>query len=463
MVSLLSARPWPKMTSREEFRFLVDVILARSAGDHTVVTLQDEQAGATRFANNRVIQNVDRRRSLLTVTVSFGRRHGTASTTDFTAGAVENMVARAERIALLAPEDPEYLPPPASSPFPLRETARAETIASGSARRLEYATEAIGLCRMENLMGAGVVSSSIAAMGVAADNGLFGYETRTEAAFSITVEAGDVAALTGPDSVGTGLIGSGWSAASHRSIDHLRIQERTLAAIDKAKRSRDARELPPGEYPVLLEPAAVAGLWFWFIQALDAKSYEKGTSPVAGQLGKPLVDRRFTLSNAPDHPDLFGVGFTPEGLPSNPSRWIDAGCVQQLLYDRFTAHARGIKEIPTLEAPILSVHGALCGTIHDLVKQIDRAILVTNFWYIRSVNHRDLTLTGMTRDGTFLIENGHIVCPVKNFRFHDSPLRVFRDIDAATVPLEAVSPEAGKMLAPALALPRFRFSSVTRW
>ncbi|MCP9465464.1 MAG: metallopeptidase TldD-related protein [Nitrospira sp.] len=458
-----SAKPWPKMTSREEFRFLVDVILACSSGDHTVVTLQDEQSGTTRFANNRVIQNVDRRRGLLTARVSFGHRHGTASTTDFTAGAVRNMVARAERIARVAPEDPEYLPPPAPRPFPPRETARAETIAAGPTRRLEYANEAIGLCRMENLMGAGIVSSSVAAIGVAADNGLFGYEMRTEAEFSITVHTGDTTALPGSDSIGTGSMGTGWSAASHRSIDHLRIQERTLAAIDKAKRNRDARELPPGEYPVILEPAAVAGLWFWLIQALDAKSYTKGTSPVTGQMGKPIVDQRLTLSNAPDHPDLLGVGFTQEGLPSAPSRWIDAGCLQQLSYDRFTAQACGIKEIPTLEAPILSVQGASYGTIRDLVKQIDRAILVTNFWYIRSVNRRDLTLTGMTRDGTFLVENGHLVCPVKNFRFHDSPLRVFRDIDAATVPLEALSPETGKMLTPALVLPRFHFSSVTRW
>ncbi len=447
-MSLFASNPWPKMTSRDEFRFLADVIFARSSGDHTVVTLHDERAGTTRFADNRVIQNVDTRRGLLTVTVSFGRRHGTASTTDFTAGAVQGMVARAERIARAAPEDPEYLPPPDPRPFPVRETAREETITNGPVRRHEYANEAMGLCRMENLMAAGIVSSSVASVGVAANNGLFGCETRTEAQFSLTVQADD---------------GTGWSAAAHRSIDHLKIQERTLAAIDKAKRSREAKDLPPGDYPVVLEPAAVAGLWSWLIWALDAKSYDKGTSPVAGQLGKQIVDKRVALSNVPDHPDLFGVGFTAEGLPSEPSQWIEGGCLKQLAYDRFTARARGVKSIPTLESPIFSVKGASFGSVQELLKQIDRAILVTNFWYIRSVNLRDLTLTGMTRDGTFLVENGHIVCPVKNFRFHDSPLRVFQDVGIATVPAEAVTPEAGKMLAPAMALPRFHFSSVTRF
>lgn len=453
-MSLSASNPWPKMTSRDEFRFLADVIFARSSGDHTVVTLHDERAGTTRFADNRVIQNVDTRRGLLTVTVSFGRRHGTASTTDFTAGAVHDMVARAERIARAAPEDPEYLPPPDPRPFPARETAREETIANGPLRRHEYANEAVSLCRMENLMAAGIVSSSSASVGVAADNGLFGWETRTKAQFSLTVQAGD----------GTGATGAtGWSAAAHRSIDHLKVQERTLAAIDKAKRGREARDLPPGDYPVVLEPAAVAGLWSWLIWTLDAKSYVKGTSPFAGRLGSRIVDKRLALSNVPNHADLFGVGFTSEGLPSEPSQWIEDGRLKQLAYDRFTAHTHGIKNIPTLESPVLSVKGASFGNVRELLKQIDRAVLVTNFWYIRSVNLRDLTLTGMTRDGTFLVENGHVVCPVKNFRFHDSPLRVFQDVGVATVPTEAVTPEAGKMLVPAMALPRFHFSSITRF
>jgi predicted Zn-dependent protease len=436
------------MTSREEFRFLADLILARSSGDDTLVALHDLHSGATRFANNHIIQNVDTRRGTLAVTVAFGKRHGVASTTDFTAGSVLETLARAERIAHVSPEDPEHLSPPDPQAFAVRDTARPETVAAGPARRLEYANEAIGLCRMENLMGAGVVSSSVSSVGVAAGNGLFGYETRADARFSLTVHADDA---------------TGWSAAAHRSIDHLKIQERTLVAIDKAKRSRESRELPAGYYPVVLEPAAVAGLWTWLVWALDAKSYEKGISPFVGRLGRRIVDERLTLSNAPDHADLHGVGFTSEGLPSGPSRWISSGVLKQLAYDRFTAHTHGIKAIPTLEAPVLSVDGDVSGTVQELIKRTDRAILVTNLWYIRSVNPNDLTLTGMTRDGTFLVERGEIVSAVKNFRFHESPLRAFQDIDASTAPMEAVTSEIGKMLVPAMALPRFHFSSVTRF
>jgi predicted Zn-dependent protease len=447
-MNLVAAKPWPKMTSREEFRFLADLVLTRSSGDQTMVTLHDVHAGTTRFANNQVVQNVDTRRGTVAVTVAFGRRHGTASTTDFTAGSVQATLMRAERIARVSPDDEEYLPPPEPQPFAACETARPETMGAGPARRLEYANEAIGQCRMENLMAAGIVSSSVVSVGIAANNGLFGCETRTDARFSLTVQAGDA---------------TGWSAAAHRSIDHLKIQERTLAAIQKAKRGREPRELPPGQYPVVLEPAAVAGLWAWLLWSLDAKSYEKGTSPFAGKLGERMLDRHLTLANSPGHADLLGVGFTTEGLPSGPSTWIDHGVLTQLMYDRFSAQAQGVKIIPTLEAPVLSIDGAACGTVQDLVKRTDRAILVTNFWYIRSVNPTNLTLTGMTRDGTFLVENGEIVSAVKNLRFHDSPLRVFRQIDAWTAPMEAVTAETGKMLAPAMALPQFHFSSSTRF
>lgn len=443
-----NARSWPKMTSQEEFRFLADLVLTRAAADDVLVTVHDQHVGTTRFANNQIVQNVNTRRGTLTVTVAFGSRRGASSTTDFTAGSVQDTLRRAERIARVSPDDPECLPPPPGSAFAERPTARPETAAAGPARRLEYANEAIGHCRMENMMAAGIVTSSTAAVGIAANTGLFAYEARTDARFSLTVQAGEA---------------TGWSAAAHRSIDHLRVQERTLAAINKAKLGREPRELAPGRYPVILEPAAVAGLWTGVLSSLDAKSYDTGTSPFAQRLGHRIVDDRLTLQNLPGHVDLFGVGFTAEGLPSEPAVWIDRGVLRQLAYDRYTAAKHRIRSIPTLEAPALSLAGAAREKVQDLIKQTDRAILVTNFWYIRSVNPADLTLTGMTRDGTFLVENGEIVAAVKNFRFHDSPLRAFQQVDAWTVPLEAVTSETGKMLMPAVVLPEFHFSSVTRF
>ena len=447
-MSTTGHKTWPKLTNRDEFRFIAEQILKRSTGDHTLVALHDQQSGTTRFANNQIVQNVDTRRGSLSVTVAFGQHHGTAVTTDFTAGSVQETVTRATQIAHLSPDDPEYITPAGPQQYLTSPTMRAETAAAGPVRRLEYTNEAIGQCRMENLDAAGIVSSSIATVGVAASTGLFAHEERTDARFSLTAQAGE---------------STGWSAAAHRSIDHLRVQERTLAAIDKAKRGLEARELPPGCYTVILEPAAVAGLWSSLLWMLDAKSYEKGTSAFSGKLGKFIVDKRLTLRNLPAHEDLLGVGFTSDGLPTVASDWITEGVLTQLVYDRFTAKKRGIDIIPTLDAPCLLGKGSPLPTLQDMIKNTERAILVTNFWYIRTVNPTDLTLTGMTRDGTFLVEKGAIVSAVKNFRFHESPLRAFNRIEALTSPAEAITSETGKFLVPAMTLRDFNFSSVTRF
>jgi predicted Zn-dependent protease len=196
---------------------------------------------------------------------------------------------------------------------------------------------------------------------------------------------------------------------------------------------------------------------------LDAKSLYKGTSPFVGKLGERIFDRRLTLRNQPEHTDLLGTGFTYEGLPVFDSVWIDGGVLKQLMYDRFTARQHKIEPIATLESPCLSGERPAGARVADLIRTTQRGILVTNFWYIRTVNPIDLTLTGMTRDGTFLIENGEIVAAVRNFRFHDSPLRAFNHIDAFTTPAEAVTSETGKVLVPAMRIRDFNFSSVTKF
>lgn len=438
----------PKLTDRDEFRFLADLVFKHSSGDHTFVSLHDQRGGTVRFANNQVVQNVDTRRISFSVTVAFGRRHGSAGTTDLTAGSVQETLKRAERLARVSPEDPEYLPPVDPQSYPAWPAARPETAVAGPAGRLAYAREAIELCRGERLTAAGIVSSSVATVGVAANTGLFAHEERTEARFSLTAQHGEA---------------SGWASAAHRSIDRLAVRERTQIAIDKAKRSVGAKEIPAGRYAVILEAPAVAGLLTWFIWMLDAKAFYRGTSPFSGKLDRRVVDPRLSLKNRPDHPDLLGYGFTSEGLPVNASTWIDAGVLRQLSYDRFTAKEHGIDRIATLESPLLSGDGSAKPGPEDLIRSTARGVLVTNFWYIRPVNPTDLTLTGMTRDGTFLIEDGRIITAVRNFRFHDSPLRAFNEIDAFTLPEEAVTAETGKLLVPAMKIRDFNFSSVTRF
>lgn len=443
-----SGKSRPPLTSQEEFRFLTDLVLKHSVADQTFMTLHDLYGGTTRFANNQIIQNVNTRKVTFTVTTAFGRRHGTASTTELTAGSAQETLRQAERIARASPEDPEYLPPVGPQIYSAWPSLRQETVEAGPAERLALAREAIEHCQVEKVQAAGMVASSTTNIGVAANTGLFAHEQRTEARFSLTAQEADA---------------TGWTAALHRSIDHLNVGARTRAAIRQAKRGRNPKEISAGRYRVILEPAAVAGLLTWLMWMLDAKSYDKGTSAFSGKLGQPIIDQQLTLQNRPDHPDLLGQGFTNEGLPVNEVTWIEAGVLRQLEYDRFTAKQHGLHTLPTLESPCFFGERTPGLRVEDLVRTTDYGILITNFWYIRPVNPTDLTLTGMTRDGTFLIEDGRVTAAVRNFRFHDSPLQAFNRIEALTGPQEATSSETGKLLVPAMKIRDFNLSSVTRF
>ena len=409
------------LIDQAEFGRAAELILKASTAEHTTVYLTDVSSGTTRFANNQVVQNLTTRRSTAAIHVAYGQQHGSATTTDLSAGGLRDTLRRADRVARAAPADPEYLAPPGPQEYPEVPGPSPETIAAGPPRRLAEARVAIDLCAAEGLTAAGIVGSSWSARGVAASTGLFGYEQRSEGRFSVTA--------IGEDS-------TGWAANAHRSIDRLDIPERTALAITKAKRASSPREVAPGRYTVILEPAAVAGLLSTMIWMMDSKSYYKGDSPFSGKLGQAVMDSRLTLKNRPDHPDLLGSRFTSDGLPTNDCAWIKDGILRELMYDRFTAKQHQVERICTLDAPYLSAdHGS--GAVEDLIKKTPRGILVTNFWYIRTVNPTDLTLTGMTRDGTFLVEGGEINTAVRNFRFHESPMGAFSRIQAVGAPSEA--------------------------
>ena len=451
------------LITREQFRRLADLVLKASEGDQTFLSLHDVSGGTTRFANNQIVQNVNTHRVSLAATVSFGRRQGTATATDFGEDAIRDMVRRATEIARVSPEDPEYMKPLPPQDYVPLNTIQQDTALAGPEKRIMYAAEAIHRCQADGFTAAGIVASSVAAVGLAAKTGLFAYEPRTEAKFSLTAINGEA---------------SGWAANVHQSIDALGVLTRTRSAIQKAKQAAGPKEIPPGRYTVILEPSAVACLIGPMIWAMDAKSFYKRTSPYVGKLGRLIIDRRLTLTNQTRHPDLLANGFNSEGLPAEDLVWIQDGVLKQLRYDRYTAQEHHVHPSPALDAPYLlgtprgqdlatteaagASHSAY-PSLEELITSTPRGILVTNFWYIREVNPTDMTLTGMTRDGVFLIEDGHITTPLVNFRWHESPFRAFSNVEAFTAPTDAVSNENWKMQLPAMKIADFNFSSITRF
>lgn len=426
------------------FRRLSDLVFRTSKGETTFVSLADREGQTARFANNQVVQNVHTRKQTMTVEVSFGSRSGRSSTTDLKAQGIVRVVQRAEENARHAPEDPEFLPPLPPQAYPKLLTNREETADARPWRLMDEVKKSVALCKEAKLEGAGVVSAYGTSYGIAASTGLFAHERRSRAEFSLTA--------TGPDS-------SGWVKQAHRSIDELGVEERTHTAIAKAQRSASPKEIPAGKYTVILEPAAVAGLLGPVQWAAAARGYHRGTSALSGKLGQEVIDPRLTLRNAPRHPALLGNGFSGAGLASDEAVWVDKGVLKRLNYDRWTAREHETEPSYPLEAPHLSGESPAS----DLVGTTERGILVTNFWYIRFVNPGDLTLTGMTRDGTFLVEDGKITTGLVNFRFHESPLRAFNQIDAYGPSTDAITTERTKMWLPAMRIRDFNFSSVTRF
>ncbi len=436
------------LTSESAFQQTVERILKLSSADDTFITMSDSNAGTLRFANNQVVQHVSVRSPRLTVRAAFGRKTGSSSTNRIDQASLKETVYKAERIAKLAPEDPEYM-----SPLPRQEynTVPSYNASTEALSPMDLATRTkpvIDACFGQQLVGAGIMSNSSSVRGVAASSGLFGYERSSDARFSLTA--------SGEDS-------SGWTYNAHRDCTQLGIKDRTHRAVSKAILSREPREIPAGHYPVILEPAAVAGIFGPLLWSLGAKSYYRGDSALAGKLGSLVLDAGLSVASDPENKDLLGGGFAGNGLATTKRDWIANGVLKHLYYDRFTAQEHNVEPTARPSAIVLSHNGPRVGSVDDLISQTKRAILITNFWYIRSVNRRDITVTGMTRDGTFLVEDGKIVSGLRNFRFHESPLRCFKDVEASTSPMEAITLERGKMLLPAFKLPDFYLSSVTKF
>lgn len=439
----------PRARNQESlFAATAEAAFAAASADDVVLSFTDQSGGTTRFANNQVTQNIDTRRAQLAVTCAFGRRHGTATTTDTSAAGIRRAVERAEAIARVAPEDPEYLPPVQPRAYPIFPTHRPETANAGAERRAELARLAAGRCAQAGMQAAGVAATYTTAHGLAASNGLRAFEQRSEAEFSITATAAD---------------STGWARNRYRSIDDLDVTALVDVAIERARSSATPREIPAGPVTVILEPAAVLGIIRPLTWALDAKGYHAGTTALAGKLDQAIVSPRLTLANRPDHPALLASGFGRDGLANDWHTWIEDGVLRRIDYDRFTAREHGVDPSYGIDAGELTAANPEAETVADLIAATPRGVLVTNFWYIRHVNRRDLTLTGMTRDGTFLIEDGRVAGGLVNFRFHESPLTALNRVTGATPPMDAMTTTGGKMLLPALRLADFHFSSVTRF
>jgi predicted Zn-dependent protease len=248
-------------------------------------------------------------------------------------------------------------------------------------------------------------------------NGLFAYNKGTNVDFTVTMRTND----------GTG---SGWVTRDYNDISKFNSEEAATVAIDKAVMSREARAIEPGRYTVILEPAASVDLLNNMRGSFNARTADEGRSFMSKdggtKLGQKIVDERVNIWSDPLHPEVPTSTWNGEGMPLKKTKWIENGVVKNLAYNRYWAEQKGVEPVPF--PPNLIMEGG-SASLEDLIKSTKRGILVTRLWYIRGVDPQTLLYTGLTRDGTFYIENGEIRYPVKNFRFNESPIIMLNNLE----------------------------------
>lgn len=437
--------------TESEAKALLRKVLSYSKADECEANILGEQRGNIRYARNEVSTSGGLINQNLSVQSSFGKRVGVAAIDEFDDASIEKVVRRSEELARLAPENPEHVSVLGPQSYG-KSTGFFESTASvNPAKRADAVASSLALTRDKNLVGAGFLEDYRGYSAMMNSKGLFAYYPSTNVNFSLTVRT--------PDGKGSGYVIKGFS-----DFDKLNTQSATQIAVQKCLASVDARALEPGKYTVILEPTAASVLLENIFFNLDARSADEGRSFMSKpggktKLGEKMVDERVTIYSDPANPELPASPWSGDGRPQERTNWIEKGVVKNLAYSRYWAQKQGARPTPFPNNMIMAGGSS---SLEDMIKSTKRGILVTKLWYIREVDPQTLLLTGLTRDGTFFIEDGVIKYPVKNFRFNESPIIMLNNLEALGKPERTVSTESDRnYLIPPMKIREFTFSSLS--
>ena len=429
---------------------ILDKVLAYSTADECSAQIGGGTSGNVRFARNDISTSGIVASVELGVQVAFGKRVGTATINQFDDASLERVVRRAEDLAKLAPENPEFMPAVGQQTFRPTETWSDSTAALTPEARAKIAEASILPCRDKGLVAAGFLEDSAGFTAFANSKGNFGYQKATSADYTCTVRTEDGR-------------GSGWVGSNVQDIDKFDAGKDVAVAMRKAAASVDAQALEPGKYTVILEPAAAAGLISFMMNFFDARSADEGRSFLSKQgggnkIGEQIVDPRVNIYTDPWHPLVPALPWDGEGLPREKTAIIENGKVANLEYSRYWAQKQGKPEKAGWGNVIMD--GGTKSTA-ELIAGTERGILLTRTWYIRMVDPQTVLLTGLTRDGTFYIENGQLKYPIKNFRFNESPVIMLNNIEELGKAVRVKADEGGSMLLPPMKIRDFTFTSLS--
>ncbi len=439
--------------TREQAKALTDRVLSLSKAEQTFVAVNGGERANLRFARNTATTSGASSGTSLAITASFGKRSGTVTTAQFDDASLQRALRNAEEIARVSPENPEAMPflgPQTYSPV----KAYFDDAANASAEwRAAAAETAIALSKKKDVVSAGFVETQASMQAVASSIGLFAYDRFTAADYNLTARTPDGS-------------GSGWASKSFNELRLLDPAKLANAAIDKAVLAKSPAAIEPGKYTVVLEPAALADLIVFMLFSADARQADEGRSFYSkkgggNRVGDQVVGEKVRIYSDPAHPLAPVVSFDNEGLPIGRNVWVENGVLKDLFYSRFWADK--MKKAPTAGPANIIMEGGTA-TMEDLIAGVERGVLVTRFWYIRPLDPQTILVTGLTRDGLFLIEKGKVTRAVKNMRWNESPIVALNNLDAMTPAERVVSGEGAggaglSLVCPAARIREFTFSS----
>ncbi len=453
---LINAEPFAipagALLTREQAQEIIQKVVKFSKADEVAVNIGSGWASNIRFAANQVSTSGSVTNVGISVNSTIGKKHGVVSTNDISDASLKRVVEESEALARLSPDDPENMPalgPQTFQPGKGWFDATANVTATERARAAMTALEPARKAGDLNTAGFIVVNASASALGN--NKGLFAYNRGTNANYTVTVRTND----------GTG---SGWAGGEHpdwRQLDFAGISRR---ALEKARLSRNPVAIEPGRYTVILEPQAVGDLVQLVGGSLAARSADEGRSAFTKQgggnkIGEQIADKRVTIFSDPMDPQILSQPYDGQGLPLTRQVWVENGVLKQLFYSRFWAQKQG--KVATGGPSSLKMTGGTT-SMEEMIRSTQRGVLITRLWYLRQVDPRTILYTGLTRDGTFLIENGKISKSIKNFRFNESPLFMLNNVEAIGPAVRIGGSEGGgPIIMPALKVRDFNFTSLS--
>jgi PmbA protein len=444
------------MLNRERAEDLFKKVLKYSTADETEALMTSTAYALTRFANNTIHQNMAEESLALSVRAVTDHRTARASTDRLDEESIRRVCESALELARLQPPDPDLLPMPGPQTYRSVDRFHVETSRLSPLDRARAVKNAIERAERDHLTAAGVFSSGMTVQALFNSRGLRAFHEETLSEFSITMLGGT---------------SSGW--AKKTSPSHLELDPEALAdrAARKALSSHDPREVPPGHYTVILEPAAVLDLLGFMVIDFGGLAVHEKRSCFTGRVGEKVFGDNVNIRDDVFHPLQAGAPFDGEGVPRQRVTLVERGVVKNLVFSRSTAHK--MKREPTGhgfplpneygEAPVNIVVEGEKHSVEEMIRSTERGLLVTRLWYIREVDPYRKILTGMTRDGTFWIENGQVQYGVKNLRFNQSLIEMLSSVELMSASERTAGEETFEMVVPAMKVRDFNFSSLTKF